>query len=128
MILRCFLPGSANGTGVPWQDDPTARHFASQWLQSPHVNPASWLGQNPYAMNSTMPTSGAIEPSNLPYTVPAGFKLAQDPITGQIFLLPATNLGRCFFKWNIQMLYHIIASLGSNKLNMYVFSMEETYM
>ncbi|KAL5019358.1 hypothetical protein ScPMuIL_005080, partial [Solemya velum] len=84
-----ILTGSANGTGVPWQDDPTARHFASQWLQSPHMNPTSWIGPNPYAMNSTIPSSGAIEPGNIPYTVP---KLAQDPLTGQIFLLPATNL------------------------------------
>jgi len=87
--------GSANGAGIAWSDDPSARHFTNPWLSAGHgINPSSWLGQVPFTIPPNIPTSGVTDASQLPVSVPPGFKLVQDSVTGQLMIIPASNLGK----------------------------------
>ncbi|XP_033736618.1 LOW QUALITY PROTEIN: BAH and coiled-coil domain-containing protein 1-like [Pecten maximus] len=88
-----IVTGSATGTGIAWSDDPAARHFGP-WLQTGHgMNPASWIGQMPFTLPPNIPTtSGTTDPSQLPVSVPPGYKLVQDSVTGHLIIMPASNL------------------------------------
>lgn len=90
-----IVSGSANGTGVAWADDPSARHFTSPWLQSGHstLGQSPWLSQLPaYNLNTSIPTTtNSIEGNQLPLSIPPGYKLIQDSV-GQLLLIPSTNL------------------------------------
>ncbi|XP_069124206.1 trinucleotide repeat-containing gene 18 protein-like isoform X5 [Argopecten irradians] len=88
-----IVTGSATGAGIAWSDDPAARHFGP-WLQTGHgMNPASWIGQMPFTLPPNIPTtSGTTDPSQLPVSVPPGFKLVQDSVTGHLIIMPASNL------------------------------------
>ncbi|XP_052685701.1 uncharacterized protein LOC128165324 isoform X5 [Crassostrea angulata] len=90
-----IVTGSANGTGVAWADDPSARHFTSPWLQSGHstLGQSPWLSQLPaYNLNTSIPTTtNSIEGNQLPLSIPPGYKLIQDSV-GQLLLIPSTNL------------------------------------
>lgn len=43
-----------------------------------------------------------------PHSVPVGFQVARDPVTGHILLLPATNVGQLFFMLLEYMCKHVI--------------------
>lgn len=57
------------------------------------MTPTSWFSQNAFPLSTAITTSntggntGAQMPLNVP--APAGYKLAQDSLTGQILLLPS---------------------------------------
>ncbi|XP_021358392.1 trinucleotide repeat-containing gene 18 protein-like isoform X2 [Mizuhopecten yessoensis] len=89
-----IVTGSATGAGIAWSDDPAARHFPSPWLQTGHgMNPASWIGQMPFTLPPNIPTtSGTTDPSQLPVSVPPGYKLVQDSVTGHLIIMPASNI------------------------------------
>ncbi|XP_053387028.1 uncharacterized protein LOC123561998 isoform X2 [Mercenaria mercenaria] len=86
-----IVTGGATPPGVFWPDDPASRQLAAQFLQTGHpLTPTSWYGTGafPYPQNVTTASSTATQASQMPFTVPAGYKLAQDSVTGQILLLP----------------------------------------
>lgn len=85
-----IVTGSASGAGIAWSEDPSASRFPTQWLQTPQLN-QSWLGQLPFQMPPTIPTSGTSE-QTLPITLPPGFKIAQDSVTGQLIMIPSTDI------------------------------------
>ncbi|XP_060071392.1 trinucleotide repeat-containing gene 18 protein-like isoform X2 [Ylistrum balloti] len=89
-----IVTGSATGAGIAWSDDPAARHFPSPWLPTGHgMNPASWIGQMPFTLPPNIPsTSGTTDPNQLPVSVPPGYKLVQDSVTGHLIIMPASNL------------------------------------
>jgi len=102
-----LLGGGAGAAGVFWPDDATTRQFAAQFLQggaSLATASGSWcpgavpLSQSLASTASTLQTNTAS--SQLPLTVPAGYKLAQDSITGQIWLVPSGQI-REFRQCNI---------------------------
>lgn len=92
-----MLPGSANGTGVAWADDPSTRHFTSPWLQSGHsaLGQSPWLSQLPtFNLSNSIPTStNSLDGSQVPLSIPPGYKLIQDSV-GQLLLIPSTNIGK----------------------------------
>lgn len=94
--------GSASGAGIAWSEDPSASRFPTQWLQTPQLN-QSWLGQLPFQMPPTIPTSGTSE-QTLPITLPPGFKIAQDSVTGQLIMIPSTDIG--------MLLHHTLPALA----------------
>ncbi|XP_056019208.1 uncharacterized protein LOC125667992 isoform X4 [Ostrea edulis] len=90
-----IVTGSANGTGIAWADDPSARHFSPPWIQSGHstIGQSPWLSQLPaFNLSTNIPTSTtSIEGNQLPLTIPPGYKLIQDSV-GQLLLIPSTNI------------------------------------
>lgn len=85
------LAGGPAAPGMFWPDDPASRQLAAQLLQSSaSMTPTSWYGQGSYPFPHGIPTTlSTVSGSNqLPYTVPAGLKLAQDSM-GQIWLVPS---------------------------------------
>ncbi|XP_061182021.1 uncharacterized protein LOC133190416 isoform X2 [Saccostrea echinata] len=90
-----IVTGSANGTGVAWADDPSARHFTPPWIQSGHstIGQTPWLSQLPaFNLSTSIPTSTtSIEGNQLPLTIPPGYKLIQDSV-GQLLLIPSANI------------------------------------
>ncbi|XP_060605200.1 uncharacterized protein LOC132757782 isoform X3 [Ruditapes philippinarum] len=86
-----IVTGGATPPGVFWPDDPASRQLAAQFLQAGHpLPPTSWYGAGafPFPQNVTTTSSGVTQANQMPFTVPAGYKLAQDSVTGQILLLP----------------------------------------
>ncbi|XP_071129486.1 trinucleotide repeat-containing gene 18 protein-like isoform X5 [Mytilus edulis] len=84
-----IVTGSATGAGIAWSDDPT-RHFPTQWMQTPQLN-QSWIGQIPFTMPPSIPTSSSTD-QTLPITIPPGFKIAQDSVTGQLVMIPSNDI------------------------------------
>lgn len=84
-----IVTGSATGAGIAWSDDPT-RHFPTQWMQTPQLN-QSWIGQIPFSMPPSVPTSSTTD-QTLPITIPPGFKIAQDSVTGQLVMIPSNDI------------------------------------
>ncbi|XP_064604503.1 uncharacterized protein LOC135469813 isoform X2 [Liolophura sinensis] len=87
--------GNVLSTATGWRDggDATRQYPANQWIQTgPTINPALWVGQAAFGMPPTLPATPALDTSHLPFTASGGFKLAQDPVTGQLFLIPTANL------------------------------------
>lgn len=83
--------GGATPPGVFWPDDPASRQLAAQFLQTNPMTPTSWYGSGAFQFqqNATAASPGVTQGSQMPFTVPAGYKLAQDSVTGQILFLPA---------------------------------------
>ncbi|XP_074647590.1 uncharacterized protein LOC141903377 [Tubulanus polymorphus] len=75
-----------------WHETDTRSHH----LAPPHppwpiqagsaMAPTFWLGQGPYSLPSALP----VDPISM--ATSNGWKLAQDPLTGQLYIIPATNL------------------------------------
>ena len=86
-----IVTGSSTGAGIAWSDDPTPRHFPTQWLQTSHQLNQSWIGQLPFQMPPSIPTSGTSD-QTLPITIPPGYKIAQDSVTGQLVMIPSTDI------------------------------------
>lgn len=86
-----IVTGSATGAGIAWSDDPTARHFPTQWLQTPHQLSQSWISQLPFQMPPSIPTSSTAD-QTLPITIPPGYKIAQDSVTGQLMMIPSNDI------------------------------------
>ncbi|XP_070188288.1 trinucleotide repeat-containing gene 18 protein-like isoform X2 [Littorina saxatilis] len=70
------------------------RPLTNQWLTPGHGITAPWLPPNPFAIHSAIPTSTAgFDPNLHPgVSIPGGFKLAQDPLTGQLLIIPGGDL------------------------------------
>jgi len=86
-----YFIGGTPPTNVFWSEDQTPnRHLAPQFHPVP---PTSWFGQNAFPIATTMSTNTTGNGGNTagqgPVNVPAQtpYKLAQDPITGQLLLL-----------------------------------------
>ncbi|KAJ8319255.1 hypothetical protein KUTeg_004346 [Tegillarca granosa] len=79
----------ATGTGVAWSEDPSARHFANPWVQAGAINPSAWMGQMSYTLPTNIPTSTTIDTNQLPVSIPHGYKLVQDSVTGQFMVIPS---------------------------------------
>ncbi|KAL3876603.1 hypothetical protein ACJMK2_034427 [Sinanodonta woodiana] len=80
--------GSNATTGVFWPDDPASRQIAAQF----HTLNTGWFGQlnqAPFNYHQPIPTSLPENAGQMPLSVPAGYKLAQDSLTGQILLIPS---------------------------------------
>ncbi|KAK3601793.1 hypothetical protein CHS0354_041705 [Potamilus streckersoni] len=80
--------GSNAATGVFWPDDPASRQIAAQF----HPLNAGWFGQlnqAPFNYHQPIPTSLPENAGQMPLSVPAGYKFAQDSLTGQILLIPS---------------------------------------
>ncbi|KAL4240920.1 heterochromatin assembly [Mactra antiquata] len=89
-----IVTGGATPPGVFWADDPASRQIAAQFLQAGHpLTPTSWYGSGAFSFPQTVTTASSSGPNSgqVPLTVPAGYKLAQDSVTGQILLLPAAG-------------------------------------
>ncbi|XP_012939835.1 serine-rich adhesin for platelets [Aplysia californica] len=53
------------------------------------VNASPWLPQMPFSLHQSLNAPGATyDPAHNPFTAPAGFKFAQDSLTGHILLIP----------------------------------------
>jgi len=92
ILIFVSTTGSSTGAGIAWSDDPTPRHFPTQWLQTSHQLNQSWIGQLPFQMPPSIPTSGTSD-QTLPITIPPGYKIAQDSVTGQLVMIPSTDIG-----------------------------------
>ncbi|XP_064630864.1 BAH and coiled-coil domain-containing protein 1-like isoform X2 [Lineus longissimus] len=86
--------GNTTGSVIPWRDNDPSRSLSSHWLQAGGtMAPTYWLGQSPYSITHPAVHLPNVDPSHIPMTPPGGgYKLAQDPMTGQLFLIPATNI------------------------------------
>lgn len=88
--MSILSSGGATPPGVFWPDDPASRQLAAQFIQTGHpLTSTSWYGSGafPYTQNVTTASPSATQAGQIPFTVPAGYKLAQDSVTGQILLL-----------------------------------------
>ncbi|XP_052818307.1 uncharacterized protein LOC128244317 isoform X2 [Mya arenaria] len=87
-----IVTGGTAPQGMLWPDD-ASRQLAAQFLQggAPLTPTAtSWYSQGAYPFPQPATTAAATNTAGqLPLTVPAGYKLAQDSITGQIWLVPS---------------------------------------
>ncbi len=87
-----FLIGGSSG-GLPWREGEGAVQHSSlaanPWVQAASHPLATtlWLQQGPYALPHAVPAT-PIDPTHIPVTPPVGFKLAQDSLTGQLYLIP----------------------------------------
>lgn len=92
LSANLIVTGGGTPPGVFWPDDPASRHLAAQFLQQGQpLTPTSWYGSSAFqfSQGAATTTSALMGGSQLPFTVPAGYKLAQDSVTGQILLLPS---------------------------------------
>ena len=60
----------------------------------------SWIGQLPFQIPPSIPTSSTAD-QTLPITIPPGYKIAQDSVTGQLIMIPSNDIGKKFV--NIQL-------------------------
>ena len=88
-VTSSRLSGNIPGTDSTLSDDLRMRTLASQWLAA-SGHPSAWLSQNPYGLHPGIATTttSAIEQGAFPVPTPSGFKIAQDSLTGQLFLVP----------------------------------------
>ncbi|XP_025091338.1 serine-rich adhesin for platelets-like isoform X3 [Pomacea canaliculata] len=68
------------------------RPLANQWIAASHgLAPSAWLPQPPFTLHPGIPTSTAtFDTSHHP--ISSGFKLAHDPLTGQLLLIPSGDI------------------------------------
>ena len=84
--------GSTNNGGLFWSNDQASRQLAAQYLQpGVQINQPNWFDQSHVSFPHTNHTTTS-EGGQLPFTVPPGFKLAQDSLTGGILLIPTGKL------------------------------------
>ena len=84
-----IFEGGNNSGGLFWSNDQASRQLAAHYLQTNNqLNTSNWFGQG----HLTFPPSNQTQTSEagqLPLSVPPGYKLAQDSLTGDILLIPS---------------------------------------
>ena len=87
-----IFEGGNNNGGLFWSNDQASRQLAAHYLQTNNqLNTSNWFGQG----HLTFPPSNQTQTSEagqLPLSVPPGYKLAQDSLTGDILLIPSGKI------------------------------------